>query len=152
MTTVPTTSTQKRRIRTSLRKWKGSFGETDRELFQAFVEQTLNRLRGPFLAQHHPTDVLHYLEVAFNFAKQRTADTHKVSIQEGPSKGILTIVNMADQPFIVDTIRLFLKVNRADYWSGFNLVFPATRDASVHSSQSMRPMETWSLWFSWNPI
>ena len=37
---------------------------------------------------------------------------------------------MKDQPFIVDTIRLFLKVNRADYWSGFNLVFPATRDES----------------------
>ena len=85
MTTVPTTSTQKRRIRTSLRKWKGTFGDADRELFQAFVEQTLNRLRGPFLAQHHPTDVLHYLEVAFNFAKQRSVDTHKVSIQEGPS-------------------------------------------------------------------
>ena len=111
MTTVPTTSTQKRRIRTSLRSWKGKIGDPDQDLFQAFVEQTLNRLRGPFLAQHHPTDVLHYLERAFQFAKNRQVEAHKVTLQEGPSKGILTLVNMPDQPFIVDTIRLFLKEN-----------------------------------------
>ena len=127
MTTVPTTSTQKSRIRTSLRSWKGKIENPDQELFQAFVEQTLNRLR-VFLAQHRPNDVLRYLEVAFRFAKNRASVEPKVDIQSGPNKGIVTLVNMPDQPFIVDTIRLYLKEQHADYWSGFNLVFPASRN------------------------
>ena len=46
------------------------------------------------------------------------------------SRGMLVLCSMPDQPFIVDTIRLFLRVNDAPYWGGFNLVFHAVRDAN----------------------
>ena len=128
MSTVSAKSTQKRRIKSSLQRWKGNLETDERPLFKAFVGEALKRLRGPFLAQHHPNEVLSNLEVAFQFAKQRGSDKIQIDVRASKTKGIITLVNLPDQPFIVDTIRLFLKNNDADYWSGFNLVFPATRD------------------------
>ena len=128
MTTLSPTSTQKRRIRSSLRTWRGALEQRQAELFEAFVNQALNSLRGPFLAQHHPKEVLQYLEIAFQFTLNRGGDGPKVDIRTGQTKGVLTLVNLPDQPFIVDTTRLFLKDAQADYWGGFNLVFPAVRN------------------------
>ena len=103
-------------------------GETDLELFREFVGVALNRVRGPFLAHHGPKQVLRYLRKAFIFALERVPGQVKVSVKGGPSKGLLTMSAMEDQPFIIDTIRLFFSRGNADYWGGFNLVWEANRD------------------------
>jgi len=118
----------KAQIRSSLSRWTGSLPETDRSLFDQFVDETLNRLRGPFLAHHPPTQVLTYLEEAFRFARSRKPGEIRVDVRPRQTKGVAVLTAMDDQPFIVDTIRLFLRSNLADYWGGFNLVYTANRD------------------------
>ncbi|MEO0605185.1 MAG: hypothetical protein AAF211_27395, partial [Myxococcota bacterium] len=118
----------KAQIRSSLTRWTGSLPETDRGLFDQFVDETLNRLRGPFLAHHPPTQVLTYLEEAFRFVRSRKAGEIRVDIRPRQAKGVAVLSAMDDQPFIVDTIRLFLRSNLADFWGGFNLVYMANRD------------------------
>jgi len=127
---APTTavSSSKQKIHNSLRRWRGSLDPDDRKLFKAFVGETLSRLRGPFLAHHPPKQVLTYLEEAFQFARRRAGGQIKAELRARPSKGVAVFNCMNDQPFIVDTIRMFLQGGKADYWGGFNLVFRATRD------------------------
>ncbi|MEN0062826.1 MAG: NAD-glutamate dehydrogenase domain-containing protein [Myxococcota bacterium] len=119
----------KNQIRSSLSRWTGSLPDSERSLFDQFVDETLNRLRGPFLAHHPPTQVLVYLEEAFRFVRGRVPGQTRVDIRPRQAKGVAVLVAMDDQPFIVDTIRLFLRSNLADYWGGFNLVYSANRDA-----------------------
>ncbi len=121
-------SSSKAQIKSSLSRWQGGIDAVDLPLFRAFVEETLNRLRGPFLAHHAPMHVLAYLEEAFQFALRREPETISVELRPRPTKGLAVFSNMNDQPFIVDTIRLLLRAHRADYWGGFNLVFRAERD------------------------
>jgi glutamate dehydrogenase len=124
------TSASKSQILSSLSRWQGELGDDLRPLFSAFVDEALNRLRGPFLSHHPPRLILSYLEEAFRFALVRPADQPiRTAIQRRPTRGISVFVNMPDQAFIVDTIRLFLKAHEADHWGGFNLVIPAVRDA-----------------------
>ena len=92
------------------------------------MDETLTRLRGPFLAHHPPTAILGYLEEAFRFTQSRPEQKVHAEFR-ARAKGIAVFSNMNDQPFIVDTIRLFLKTRGADYLGGFNLVFGAVRDA-----------------------
>ena len=128
MALTTASSTSKNQIRSSLSRWTGSLEAADRPLFSQFVDETLNRVRGPFLAHHPPNSVLAYLEQAFRFARRRAPQATSVAIQPQPAKGIAILVNMNDQPFIVDTVRLFLRAHKADYWGGFNLVFRAVRE------------------------
>ena len=97
-------------------------------MFTAFVNETVSRLRGPFLAHHPTASVLGFLEEAFNFAKNRPVNGFKAELRARNLKGLAVITCMEDQPFIVDTLRLFLRNGQANYWGGFNLVFHATRD------------------------
>jgi len=129
MTMVSTAAgNAKRQIRQALERFSGSLDAASIPLFHAFVDDTLDRLRGPFLAQHAPAEVLEYLDLAFRFAYERPATDIKVEVAHGPRKGGVILTNMKDQAFIVDTIRLQLKKVGADYWGGFNLVFNAQRD------------------------
>jgi glutamate dehydrogenase len=117
-----------RKIKSSLKRWKGELEPGERDLFKAFADEAVPRLRGPYLAQRRPRQVLEDLERAFAFTLHRPVDT-KVAI-EPRDKGVRLLSSMADQPFIVDTMRLFLRNSRSDYLGGFNLVFGATRDAN----------------------
>ncbi len=101
----------------------------DGKLFADFVRVTVGRVRGPFLAQHTPRQVLRKLEAAFVFAQQRPAGTVHAEIRKLSARGVAVLTHVEDHPFIVDTVRLFLRRNEAEYWGGFNVVFPATRDA-----------------------
>jgi glutamate dehydrogenase len=118
------------RIQAALGRWRGSISGADRELFEGFVALALDRIRGPYLGQHHPTQVLRHLEIAFEFARKRDGGAIKVALRPGDTKGLLALSNMSDQPFIVDSIRLFFRRHDAEYWGGFNLVLPIQRDAS----------------------
>lgn len=117
----------KAQVEEALKSWRGGLEPGDVELFGHFVRHVLPRIRGPFLAQHRPAEVLEHLETAFQFARQRTPGTIKAELSPC-DKGITVRSCMTDQPFIVDTLRLFLRNNKADYLGGFNLVFRATRD------------------------
>ncbi|MEZ4318238.1 MAG: NAD-glutamate dehydrogenase [Myxococcota bacterium] len=121
-------SSSQRKIHSSLKRWKGTLPADDSELFRLFVDEAVPRLRGPYLAQRRPTQVLEDLERAFQFASQRKEDV-KVRVMER-DKGVRLFSNMNDQPFIVDTMRLFLRNCRADYLGGFNLVLRCQRDAN----------------------
>jgi glutamate dehydrogenase len=127
MSVASVSQSSKRQVAASLEAWKGSLRGDDRALFAAFVEHALPRLRGPFLAQHRPTEVLAQMESAFRFARCRPEGTILTDLVE-TDEGLRVYSNMLDQPFIVDTLRLFLRGRRADYLNGFNLVFQATRD------------------------
>lgn len=116
------------RVQTALGRWRGQLDKSDRPLFEEFVEHALNRLRGPYLALHHPTQVLRHLEMAFAFARERQPDQIKLDLRTGDSKGVVAMSAMPDQPFIVDTIRLFFRRKNADYWGGFNVIVNTTRD------------------------
>jgi glutamate dehydrogenase len=115
------------RILQVLKRWKAPKGE-DQSLFRAFAAETIDRIRGPFLAQHPSKEVLKYLEAAFAYAKVRQGEDIKVDIGKSPLRGVRVVANMQDQPFIVDTIRLFLRRAEVDYWGGFHVIFRAIRD------------------------
>lgn len=116
------------RIRAALSRWKGSLPKEQRPLFEQFIDRAVAKIRGPYLSQHHPTQVLRHLEAAFRFAQVRRPDEVKVDVRAGESKGIFALSNMPDQPFIVDSIRLYFRRHEADYWGGFNLVLNVVRD------------------------
>ena len=118
------------RIIAALGRWRGGLPDEQRPLFERFVGHAIDRLRGPYLALHHPTQVLRHLELAFNFARVRSPEQVKVDVRAGESKGVIAMSAMPDQPFIVDTIRLFFRRNEADYWGGFNIVVTTRRDES----------------------
>jgi len=126
MSLTPVQSSSQRKIQSSLKRWKGTLEPGQRELFKNFVTEAVPRLRGPYLAQHRPRQVLKALEAAFQFAQVRRDDI-AVAIT-ARDKGVSVFSNMVDQPFIVDTMRLFIRNSKADYISGFNLVFKAVRD------------------------
>ncbi|MEQ1564233.1 MAG: NAD-glutamate dehydrogenase domain-containing protein [Myxococcota bacterium] len=112
-------------------RWTGELGEDLRPLFSAFVEVTLERLRGPFVVRHPPRQVLAYFEEAFRFALDRAPDERKTAIRHrAGSRGAAVLVNMADQPFIMDTILLHLHTREANQWGGFNVVLKVERDAA----------------------
>jgi glutamate dehydrogenase len=132
MLTSTISANSKAQIRSSLSRWDGDLGgEANRELFTAFVEEALERMRGPFLSKHPPMQVLDLFAETFQFALHRAADDIKARIDQRTSKkGMSVLVNMADQPFIMDTVLLFLNTRDAASWGGFSLVFKATRDPS----------------------
>lgn len=103
----------------------------DARLFRDFVRETIGRIRGPFLAQHPPRQVLRHLETVFADAMVRPSGAIQTHVLRSPSsRGLQVVVHMDDQPFIIDTIRLFLRRGEADYWGGFNVIFHCDRDDS----------------------
>ena len=97
-----------------------------RARFRAFVDAVLDRVRGPFLAQHDAVTSVALLEAAFAFIERRTVDEVRVEIRPHGGQA-LTLSNMPDQSFIVDTIRLFFRYAAAEYVTGFNVVIPVSR-------------------------
>jgi glutamate dehydrogenase len=114
------------RVSRAIADWKVSDG-LDASLFRSFAETIVDRIRGPFLAQHPPRAVLRFLETAFRFALDRRQGELHVAVTEG-GRGLVVQTHMDDQPFIVDTTRLFLKRHGAEYWGGFHVIVRVRRD------------------------
>ncbi len=127
MTTPATASRQQ--ISTALRAWRGDLPAGDLPLFRAFVEAALGRLRGSFLSDHTAQEALQHFQTAFRFARRRAPDQVSVAV-EPTGRGAAILVAMHDQPFIVDTLRLFLRGRGAELRGGFNLVLPLKRNAN----------------------
>jgi len=130
MSETPVVERSREKIRTALKRWKSDLTQTTEPIFHEFVHAAVERLRGPFLAQHSPRKILQYLQKTFLFFYERKPDDVKVVFESGLRKGLIVMSSMPDQPFIVDTIRLMLKNHNADYSGGFNLIFNTERDAS----------------------
>ncbi len=129
MSVANAASTTKKQILKLLGRWRGQLDEAQIPLFRSFVEDTLPRIRGPYLAQHPATQVLNSLEVGFQFASHRRNGDVLTEVRRGAGRTVVALTSMDDQPFIVDTVRLFLKRTGADYYGGFNLTFVAERDS-----------------------
>ena len=82
------------RIIAALGRWRGGLPDEQRPLFERFVGHAIDRLRGPYLALHHPTQVLRHLELAFNFARVRSPEQVKVDVRAGESKGVIAMSAM----------------------------------------------------------
>ena len=121
-------SSTKTEIQTTLSSWRGSLEEEQRALFKEFVANVVGRIRGPFLAQHTAKQVLQYLEIAFTFAMERPEVGPAVQLRRGHGRGLMVLTSMTDQPFIVDTVRLFLRKTDAEFWGGFTLQFEVVRN------------------------
>jgi glutamate dehydrogenase len=130
---MPPTSAARVQLQAALRSWKGSVSTTDRPLFNSFVEAAVGRLRGAFLSDHSPHEALTWFEEAFRLCRTREPGSVSINVRPGfADRGALVLTLMEDQPFIVDTLRLFLKKHHAEYRGGFNLVIPLQRDAAGH--------------------
>lgn len=116
------------RVKDELVRHKLRAKHCDPDLFRAFAEDAIHRIRGPFLAQHTSRQIVSYLEEVFVFAQQRSEDGVAVAVRPGRQRGGLVVSLMDDQPFIVDTIRLAVRRAEAEYEGGFNIIFRATRD------------------------
>jgi len=100
----------------------------DRDLFLAFVHAVLDRVRGPFLAQHAPSEILRYLVLSWGAMQQREPGAILAEIRPAGARGAHVLSVMDDQPFIIDTIRLQLRRGDAAYWSGFHVILEVERD------------------------
>jgi glutamate dehydrogenase len=118
------------RIQTALKKWQGALDPADKDLFAAFVTEAIHRIKGTFLQHHGTREALQRLELAFLNARVRIGTQINARLVEGDAAGVMAITNMPDQPFIVDTARLFVTRAGAEFGTGFNFVFRARRDAS----------------------
>jgi len=96
--------------------------------FAEFVNLALERVRGPYFSQRPPKEAMDSLSAAFAVLCDHRPDTVSVELAEGRSNGVRVCTVMDDQPFIVDTIRVYLRTYGAEYWGGFHLVVEVTRD------------------------
>nr|MBA2319835.1 NAD-glutamate dehydrogenase [Deltaproteobacteria bacterium] len=124
-----TASASRQQLLTSLRSWRGTLTEADRALFKSFVDAALGRLRGSFLSDHGPKDILAAFEQVFQFARERPTGQVLIDIASS-DRGTVLMTAMEDRAFIVDTQRMFLKSHGAEWAGGFNLVLPLQRDPS----------------------
>ena len=118
------------RIQAELGRWKVSDG-VDVARFAVFAREAVARMRGPFLTQRAPREVLTALEEAFTFALVRPVGVALTVVRPAAGgRGVVAIANLDDQPFIVDTLRLVLRRAGGEPLHGFNIVFRCERDAT----------------------
>jgi glutamate dehydrogenase len=109
------------------RAWENA---EDARWFPVFAAAVLDRIRGPFLSQHSPKQAVALLARAWEFFRVRPTRDVRVEASPGLDRGTVLLTNLDDQPFIVDTARLFLKRANADHLGGFNVVLRVTRDGA----------------------
>ena len=102
--------------------------ESRRELFKRFVQIVVIQLREPYIARHTAKRVSHELLNAFELLYSCAPGEIQTQLQPLGTGGMVLRSNMADQLFIVDTIRLLLDSAGAQHESGFNAVLPIGRD------------------------
>ena len=88
----------RRKILTTLSRWRGALPAEELPLFRDFVRATLPKVRGPFLAQHPPKEVIDALAVAFSHCLVHKGDDPKVDMRKRSSRGMIVLCSMPDQP------------------------------------------------------
>ncbi len=96
-------------------------------VFQSLVRATARQIRPPFMARHGAISAVRMLEDLWPRINDRSlGQIHVHGALNGHVATITTV--MADQPFIVDTIRLALLHSGATYAGGFNVVVGISRE------------------------
>jgi len=102
--------------------------EPQRSLFSDFVRAVVPQLRSSYLERHRAEDVAAQLVKLFQMVRVRTGNKIQVQLDASGEERAVLRSCMADQPFIVDTVRLLLQDVDASYVTGFNVVLPVKRD------------------------
>lgn len=100
----------------------------DAEQFGAFVRAVGRQLRAPFITGHTAAEVLEHLYELYADAQRRPEGTVSVFGRWTTGGTAVFTSVMADQPFLVDTVRLVLRAHGATYLEGFNVVVHGLRD------------------------
>jgi glutamate dehydrogenase len=97
--------------------------------FKAFIAAATPQIRTAFRARHSTEEIFGILS-DFVSAPQKQSTAGPTITAERTEKGMAFKSQMADQPFIVDTVLLTLSAHGTHYQSGFNLVLGIGRDKS----------------------
>ena len=110
------------------------------ETFGAFVRSVGRQLRAPYQTRFGAAEVIAHLTDLFNTVAVRKDDEIAVYASMEDGSGVF-VTNMADQPFVVDTLLLVLRRRNAEYLGGFNVVVPVQRAADGRISGVGRPTD-----------
>jgi glutamate dehydrogenase len=111
-------------------------------LFRDFCREVARQLRAPYIARHGARRIPAELLPVFDLLAKKTPDEIKVVVEPRGDSAVLR-TNMADQPFIVDSIRLALDRSGAVVHSGLNAVLHVGRDQGAFASmEDEDPLES----------
>lgn len=106
---------------------ESSIDDSRRPLFERFVQALSRQLRQPYYKRHSAERCVKHLAEVFSIFTQTRPDEVSLSVKVQGRMLVVTSV-MADQPFIVDTIRMRLQALGAINIAGFNGVISVRRD------------------------
>ena len=93
----------------------------------SFIEAIAHQLRSPFRSRYSPEHAANLLKESWEMVSCRADDTRSLILT--PTEGSIVMhLNISDQPFIVDTIRMQLSNMGCTNISGYNAVLPISRD------------------------
>ena len=102
----------------------------DAGLFKSFCAGVAEQLRAPYLERYGPDGVPGRLRGTFDWIKKRKKDEILVQIVPNGESRCLVQTCMADQAFIVDTVRLLVQAYGARVEAGFNAVLRVERSSA----------------------
>ena len=104
-----------------------SIGGNNRQLFERFIQAIGRQIRRPYHKRHSAeVSAQHLGEVFSSFSASSPGDISLTAQIQGRLLVITSV--MADQPFIVDTLRMRLQAHGAVNIAGFNGVISVRRD------------------------
>jgi glutamate dehydrogenase len=115
------------RVSAAVRALSATLSPPDAERFAVFAAATTSLARTASFAELEPARAAALLLTTWRFAEAATGDSPAVEVT-ATEGGVRVLSSMADQPFIVDTLRLALRSHGAQHVSGFNVIIRAQRD------------------------
>ncbi|MBM4389967.1 MAG: NAD-glutamate dehydrogenase, partial [Deltaproteobacteria bacterium] len=119
------------RVNAAAHELAASFTPAEAEGYNAFVRAAVSQMRTLVLLEHSPSELASDCLGLWRFA---SAGNKRVSVEAG-GDGLVVRSVMADQPFIVDTLRLGLREAGATRIGGYNLI---VRDGEGASQSVIR--------------
>ncbi len=106
------------RVNAATQELAASLTPAEAEGYNAFVRAAVSQVRTLVLLEHTPSELASDLLGLWRFARK---GNQRVSVEAG-GDGLVVRSVMADQPFIVDTLRLGLREAGATRIGGYNLI------------------------------
>ena len=122
------TSTRMGKVKNAIAGFAGTLSDHQQVLFASFIREILPQLRAPILERYPAEKLPELLLEHYLLLRNRQEDElHLEFSRSGDDRTVLRSC-MADQPFIVDTVRLFLRSLEVGQVQGFNAVLSVRRD------------------------
>jgi glutamate dehydrogenase len=118
------------RVSQSAQSLGAGLAPDDAERFDAFVKATLAQVRTVAMAAWAPATAAQALLDAWRFVQAADAAGPNVTVKAADG-GVVVLSVMADQPFIVDTLRLALRARGATTVGGVHVILRVDRAAGV---------------------